>query len=217
MISNDLIQRFEAAFKDLENINAEEYQKIIEENAAKASENAERLTLRLLSLVMVLILVALGEISELNIGLGKVSNQFIILVTLLVLVSYTHYDLVFTISKFDQLSVIHKIIIKHRHYPIHQHGLSKFFLFAPALYEYVYSTSEGFLLQKQHNLWLAELICITYLIPFGSEIIGLLSLNFPLDFRYSFLYLGVLIVIAVFNLQSGFTLIGLFSGKRTSK
>ena len=202
-------ERFEIAFSEPEKVNAEEYQKIIAENAAKASENIERLTLRLLSLVALLILVALGEITILSFNLAEISNKFIILLTLLILISYTHYDLIFTLSKFDHLSVIYKIIIKHRHSPIHEHRLSKYFLFAPALYEYVYSPSKRVAPQLQHQLWLAEFLCITLLIPFGAEFIGLLSLSILAGQKYSFLFLVGFVVMIVFNLQSGLTLISL--------
>jgi hypothetical protein len=163
-----------------------------------------------LSLVALLILVALGEITILSFNLAEISNKFIIVLTLLILISYTHYDLIFTLSKFDHLSVIYKIIIKHRHGPIHEQRLSKYFLFAPALYEYVYSPSKGFAPNLQHNLWLAELFCITYLIPFGSEIIGFWNVGIPMGLRYFCLSLVGFVVIFVFNLQSGLMLISLF-------
>ena len=212
MISNNPLQRFEGAFNDPETINAEEYQKVIADNAAKASENAERLTLRLLGLATLLILVALGEIDDVALGIGKISNQFILMSALLILISYTHYDLVFNLSKFDQLSVMYKIIIKHRHSPLHEGGLSKYFLFPPALYEYRLFSTEGLIQQIQSYIWLGEFLSIMFLIPFGAEIVGFSKLFALQNAEYPLLLTASLFITVLFNLQSVFIIYALFKG-----
>jgi hypothetical protein len=209
MSTTNLMERLEGAFREPENVKAEEYQKVIAENAAKASENAERLTLRLLSLAMLLILVALGEVDKLGFGLGEISNQFILMSTILILISYTHYDLVFNLSKFDQLSVIYKIIIKHRHSPIHDGGLSKYFLFPPALYEYRLFSTEGMFQQIQSYIWLGEFLTIMILIPFGSEIVGFSKLFALQNAEYPLLLWASLFITVLFNLQSVFIIYAL--------
>ena len=217
MISNDLIERFEEAFKDPESVKAEEYQKVIADNAAKASENAERLTLRLLSLTALLILVALGEVNEVGFGLGKISNQFILMSALLILISYTHYDLVFNLSKFDQLSVIYKIIIKHRHSRIHDQGLSKYFLFPPALYEYRLFSTQGTFQKIQSYIWLGEFVTIMLLIPIGTEIVGFSKLFTLQNAEYPLLLKASLFITVLFNLQSLFITYALFKGTKDQR
>jgi hypothetical protein len=213
MASNDPLQRFEAAFKDPEKIKAEEYQKVIESNAAKASENAERLTLRLLSLTALLILVVLGQVSKVGFGLGEIANRFILIVALLILISYTHYDLVFNLSKFDQLSVIYKIIIKHRHKPIHEQGLSKYFLFPPALYEYRLFSMDGRGQEIQSYAWLMEFLVLVIVTPLGSEIIGISNLWRLRNDGYPFLLVACLLITLLLNLQSFFILAALYQAR----
>jgi hypothetical protein len=213
MAAKSLIERFQEAFKEPEKVNAEEYQKVIEDNAEKTSQNVERLTFLLFGLEALLILVAWEQIQHLNFfGLGEIPNKSIILIALLVVVSYTQYDLLSTISKFDQLSVIYKIIVKHRHKTIHQHGLSKYFLFSPTFYEYVYSSSDGATRQIQSILRLVEFIAITILLPLGSEIIALMNLVTPANSEYSSLIVTGVITSLLFNLQSGFTTYQFFRG-----
>jgi hypothetical protein len=213
-IPNDPMQRFEGAFSNPESVKAEEYQNVIADNAAKASENIERLTLRLLGLATLLILVALGEIEDVALGIGKIPNQFILMSALLILISYTHYDLVFNLSKFDQLSVIYKIIIKHRHGPIHEGRLSKYFLFPPALYEYRLFSTEGLFQQIQSYIWLAEFLTIMILIPFGTEIIGFSKLFALQNTEYPVLLKASLFITTLFNLQSVFIIYTLLKGAK---
>ena len=217
MNRKELADKFELAFKDPDEVEAEEYQKTIEANAAKASESTERLTLRLLSLVMLIVLVILGGVDKLNVGLAEVSNKFIILTTLLTLIGYTHYDLIFTIAKFDQLSVIHKVIIKHRHPPIHEQGLSKYFIFPPTLYDYVFFSSDGMAHQIQSFFGFVEFLGIVIVIPFGAEIITLYQLSALLNSGASpvfqeILFIMLLITIAL-NLKSITLLATLFRFK----
>ena len=210
MAGKNLVERFQEAFKEPEKINAEEYQQVIEDNAEKTSQNVERLTFWLLGLVALLILVAWEEIEHLNFfGLGEIPNKSIILIALLVLVSYTQYDLLSTISRFDQLSVIYKIIVKHRHRIIHQHGLSKYFLFSPTLYDYIYTSSDGVMRQMQSLLWLIEFIAITIVIPLGSEIIAIMNLLNRDNLEYTSLIIAGIIISVLFNLQSGLTIYAL--------
>jgi hypothetical protein len=218
MNRNELADKFELAFKDPDKVKAEEYQKTIEENAAKASESTERLTLRLLSLVMLIVLVILGEVDKLNVGLAEVSNKLIILITLLTLISYTHYDLIFTIAKFDQLSVIHKVIIKHRHALIHKQGLSKYFMFPPTLYDYVFFSSDGVAHQIQSFLGFIEFLGIIIIIPFGAEIIAFYQLSALLNSGTFLVFKEILFIMLlitiVLNLQSIILLTTLFRFKR---
>jgi len=187
MINKDLIQRFEEAFRYPEKINAEE-------NAAKASDNAERLTLQLLVLAMLLILVIQGEIDKPNFfGIGEIRNQSIVPIALLLLVSYTQYDLLSTLLKFDCLSVIYKVIVKHRDRVFHEQRLSKYFLFPPTLYEYCYSSSDGMAGQTRSFLWSAEFLIITVFIPVGSEIIAVSKLRALVEPEYfSFVIIGLI-------------------------
>ena len=213
MAAKKLIDRFREAFKDPAQVNAEEYQKIIEENAAKASVNVEGLTFRLLGLVAALVLIARGEIERPNLfGLGEIPNVSIILIALLPLVSYTQYDLLSTLSKFDQLSVIYKVIVKRRHRILHDQGLSKYFLFPPTLYDYIYSASDGLGGQAQSFLWLAEFVAITILIPLGAELLTLFNLTYLGELDYLVLLAAALVTTFVFNLQSVLIVIALFRG-----
>lgn len=213
-IPNDPMQRFEGAFSDPESVKAEEYQNVIADNAAKASENIERLTLRLLGLATLLILVALGEIEDVALGIGKIPNQFILMSALLILIGYTHYDLVFNLSKFDQLSVMYKMIVKHRHSAIHEGGVSKYFLFPPALYEYRLFSTEGLFQQIQSYIWLGEFLAILILIPIGCEVVGFLRLTALQNAEYPLLFYVSLGITILFNLQSVFIMYALFRGTK---
>jgi hypothetical protein len=214
MNRHELADKFELAFQDPDTVEAGEYQKKVEERATKASESTERLTLRLLSLVMLLVLVILGEIEKLNVGLAEVSNKLVIVMTLLTLISYTQYDLVFTIAKFDELSVIYKAIIRQRHAPILKHGLWKYFIFPPTLYDYIFFSTDGLDHQIQSLLGLIEFVGIVIVIPFGAEALAFYQLNV---FRYAgasevFRYILFIMfaITAALNLQSIILLATLF-------
>jgi hypothetical protein len=207
MATKKLYDRFQEAFKDPEQIDAGEYQRSIAEVASKASESVEQLTFRLLSLVMLMLLMVLGEINNIDLGfLGEVTNSAIIVSTLLVLISYTHYDLIFTLSKFDQLYVMYKIIVKNRHKAIHEQGLSKYFIFPPTLYDYESSSDGGKTNPLQSFLDVAKFFGIAVVIPLGAELTGFWKLWTLYDLTYSLLLKISLFVMAgitiLFNLQS---------------
>ena len=166
----NLVKRFQEAFKDPEKVKAEEYQKIIEANASKAAENAERLTFLLLSLGMLFMLSIQGGINKIDLGVVEIDDLSIILITLPVLIGYTHYDLVTTLSKFDRLSIIYKVIIEKRHRPIYNQRLSEYFLITPSLFEYKYLSTSGFAHRLQSFLWVFQFLTITILIPLGFQI-----------------------------------------------
>ena len=190
MNTEELVARFKAAFKEPDKVKAEEYQKIVEANATKAADSAERLTIILLGLVMLLILTTLGTIKKVDLGFVEIEDPFIILVSLPVLVAYIHYDLVTTLSKFDLLSVIHKAIIKQRHPPIHEQRLTKYFLFLPTLYENKYHSTDGIVSWTQSRLWFVEFFLVTIFIPFGSEFIAYTELRDISKPEYSLLLIA---------------------------
>ncbi len=212
MIGKDLVEKFQNAFGEPEKVKADAYQKIIEANATKAADNAERLTFTLLGLVMLLILIVQGKIKKVDLGIVEIEDPSIILIALPVLVAYIHYDLIATLSKFDLLAVIHKAIIKQRHPPIHEQRLTKYFLFLPTLYEHKYHSKDGVVPWIQSKLWFAEFFLITIVIPFGFEIIAFSKLSALPNPEYSLLLIASIVITIMLNLQSMLTIITLFRG-----
>lgn len=212
MANKDLVQRFQEAFKDPDKVNAGDYQKIIEENSMKASENAERLTFLLLSLVTVFYLILQGGINKIDFGVVEISDFASVLLMLPVLVSYTHYDLVTTISKFNRLSIIYKVIVKQRHEPIYVQKITNYFMFSPTLYEYKNTSAGKFSALIQSVLWIFQFLAITVFIPFGFQIYSFSTLiNIYQDAHPVLLFVS-LVISVLFGLQSSITTMALISG-----
>ena len=210
MNRKELTEKFKTAFKDPEKVKAEEYQKIVETNAAKTAENAERLTFALLGLATLLILIVQGKIKKLDLGFVEIQDPSIILIAMPGLIAYVHYDLIATLSKFDALSVIHKAIIKQRHPSIHAKGLTKYFLFLPTLYENKFHSRDGIVGNIQAWLWFFEFLFIAGLTPFGSEWIAFSDLiNHP-NPEYSLLLKISIGITLLLNVQSVLTISTLF-------
>ena len=215
MAGKDLVERFQKAFREPEKVEAAEYQKIIEANAAKTAEYAERLTFILLGLVMFFIFVIQGDIKKVDLGFVQIEDPSIILVAMPILIAYIHFDLVATLSKFDLLSVIHKTIIKQRHQPIHEQRLAKYFLFLPTIYEQKYFSSGGVIQRIQSYLWIIQFFSITIVIPLGFQVILYWKLFTPRDPASPnppspALIAASLVITLLFSLQSVLTTIALF-------
>lgn len=212
MASKDLVDRFKNAFIKPEDVNAGEYQKIIEANATKAAENAERLTFMLLGLATLLILIVQGQIKKLDLGFVVIEDPSIILIVIPILVAYIHYDLIATLSKFDLLSFIHKAIIKQRHPPIHEQRLAKYFLFLPTLYENKYYSKGGVVGNIQSWLWFLEFLIIAIVTPFGSEFIAFRKLFAFHNPEYFLLLIVSIVITIMLSMQSALTIFMLFQG-----
>jgi len=210
MASKELVDRFQNAFTKPEEVNADEYQKIIEANATKAADNAERLTFILLGLATLLILIVQGQIKKLDLGFVVIEDPSIILIAIPVLIAYIHYDLIATLSKFDLLSIIHKVIIKQRHSSIHAKGLTKYFLFLPTLYENKYHSKDGIVGNIQSWLWFLEFLFIAIVTPFGSEWVAFTKLRTLSNPEYSSLLIVSLVITVILNTHSVLTIITLF-------
>jgi hypothetical protein len=208
MIGKNLVEKFQNAFSEPEKVKAEEYQKIVETNATKAADNAERLTFLLLGLVMVFILIIEGQVDKINLGIVEIKDPSIVLIAIPILIAYIHYDLITTLSKFDLLSIIYKAIIRQRHSPIHEQRLTKYFLFLPTLYENKYHSKEGI----ASILWLVEFVIITIVIPLGGEFYAFLKLIDASKTEYDFLLIASMIITVMLNMQSLLTITTLFRG-----
>lgn len=175
----------------------------------------ERLTFRLLGLATLLVLFAWDEITKPNLlGIGEIHNKSIILVALLLLVGYTQYDLLSTLAKFDRLTVIYKIIVKHRHRVIHDQGLAEYFLFYPTLYDYGFAAVGQGKSIAQSLLWVVEFFAVTLVIPLGAELVALSNLRAPTGLTNYVLFPVNLIITLAFNLQSVLIVFSLFRGIR---
>lgn len=209
MASRDLINRIQEAFKEPDKVNAEEYQKIVETLSGKVTDNVERMLLFQVGLIAIFVLIAENQIGILKIENFELKEFSVIAILIPLLFSYIHFNLVTSLAKFEQLSVLYKTIIRIRHEPIYKQRLTEFFLSTPNLYDYKHFARNGIVQGAQFILWAIEFFTVTLLIPFAFQgyaffkLFSLYGSNYPL-------LIGVSLAIAIiFGLQSFFCVITL--------
>jgi hypothetical protein len=215
-VNKEFVPRLQKAFDNSDEVAAANYQKVIEDNLSKVAESAERLTIRLLTLIMVFILIIQGVINKIEFGGVEIDKLQSILITLPILIAYTHYDAVTTLSKFDRLSIIHKVIIQKRHKSIYNQRLTEYFLHTPNLFEYKYFSTHGIMQGIQFLLWALQFLSITIFIPIGFQACAYFYLfTQPLiESQWHTLLNISLVITSLFSLQSFLTTVELLGGLR---
>ena len=209
MASKDLINRIQEAFKDPETVNAAEYQKIIEYSARKIADNFERMLFILVGLIALFVLIAENQIGGIKVDPFELKEFSVLEIVIPLLFSYIHFNLVTSLSKFEQLSVFHKTIIKKRHYPIYEHRLTEYFLPTPNLYDYKYFSKNEGVQRIQIVLWAFQFFSVTLIMPLLFQGYAFYKLIFLYGAKYGVL-IGISLGIAIiFGLQSFFTVVTL--------
>jgi hypothetical protein len=209
MASKNLTDRFQEAFKDPESAHAQEYQKIVEAITNKISNDVEKSLLLLVGFIIMFVLIVEKQIGSIKFENIELTDFSVIAILIPLVFSYTHFNLITCISKFDHLSILYKIIVKQRHKPIYDQRLTEFFLITPNLYDYKYFSSNKSIQVVQFILWAIQFFSVTIVIPFAFQVYAfanLFALSKPNHFALIVMSLAITVV---FGLQSFLTVMTL--------
>lgn len=214
MASRDLINRIQEAFKDPEKVKADEYQKLIESTASKVADDVEKTLFILVGLIAIFILIVENQIGIIRLENLELKDFSILAIIIPLLFSYSHFNLATSLSRFEQISVLYKTIVKQRHKPIYEQRLTEFFLATPNLYDYKHFSRKESIQRVQFALWAIQFFSVTLIIPFVFQAYAfykLMSLYHPNYFSLIGLSLGISMV---FELQSFLCVITLLQETR---